>query len=75
MLGYLERKLAKHGILQSTGNGIDWHFIGFITDREAFVDIVDDVNMRVVLDPLSDFLIKISPKKNVQNEEPDFWNI
>ena len=58
MLSYLERQLMEHDIEICTGGTINRHFYYMVQRREHFTDFMDDIDIRVVLDPLADEVMR-----------------
>lgn len=58
MLRYLERQLLEHDIEICTGATINRHFYYMVQQREDFKGFMNDIEMRVVLDPLADEVLR-----------------
>jgi hypothetical protein len=58
MLRYLERQLMEHDVEICTGAGINRHFYYMVQQREGYKEFMNDVEMRVVLDPLADEVMR-----------------
>lgn len=54
MLHYLKKKLMEHDIEICTGATINRHFYYMVNQREPFTEFMNDINVRVVLDPICD---------------------
>ena len=55
MLRYLEKKLMEHGIeFCAPGGTINRHFYHMVNQHEAFTGFLNDIDIRIVLDPICD---------------------
>lgn len=59
MLRYLEKLLSDHGVEWcAPGGTINRHFYYMVQRREDFREFMDDINIRVVLDPICDEVMR-----------------
>ena len=60
MLRHLEERLSEHGIEWcAPGGTINRHFYYMVQRRDDFRDFMDDIEIRVVLDPISDEVLRM----------------
>lgn len=59
MLHYLQKKLMEHDIEICTGATINKHFYYMVNQREPFTEFMNDINVRVVLDPICDEVARL----------------
>ncbi|MGD9686431.1 MAG: hypothetical protein AB7U43_05595 [Desulfobacter sp.] len=63
MLRYLENKLMRHGIeICAPGGTINRHFYYMVHQRERYREFMNDVEFRVVLDPICDEVLNMCEK-------------
>lgn len=59
MVRYLEVELMKHDVEFCTGSMINRHFYYMAIQKEFFKEFMHEIDMRVVLDPLSDEVMRM----------------
>jgi len=59
MLRYLEKQLMEHDIeICAPGGTINRHFYYMVNQHEAFTGFMNDIDVRVVLDPIADEVLR-----------------
>jgi len=68
MLRHLENLLMDHDVEFCTGSTINRHFYYMVQQRDPFWDFIHDIDMRVVLDPIADEVLRMLNNPDSEDE-------